>query len=180
MKRSSHYLCVAAAVWMLALSTSASAHGERPEFTGPPGHGDELRAGFGQAFDARVVYEVMRYRTELRLTPQQETLARDAEDAWAIFRNRHIQTRTKMQADLTAERAKEVMDFESLLRGVDATRIEVQKAYEQSRDRWLAFYRSLSPDQKATLSKLVRSRLAQIDAMRERAINRVPAGEARP
>jgi Spy/CpxP family protein refolding chaperone len=107
-------------------------------------------------------------KDELKLTAEQSAKWQEAEAAGKAAREAMRQDHEKMRAVMEAERQKEVLDLTKLDQQMESLMEAGRKAREQARDKWLALYDSLNPDQKRIASIRLKAAFARMDAMHDR------------
>ena len=142
-----------------ALVLSSGAAFAQPAMHHGGGHGDFVMA-------------IAALKGQLNLnTSQQQTW----DSAVAAARNAHQAARANLKSlhdAAVAELAKADPDLASLAARADDVRAQNQAAQRQVRDTWLALYATFTPDQKAVVRDALQKRIARMDSMREKFMQR--------
>jgi protein CpxP len=141
---------LAAAVVFAGGALQAVAHGHRAD--GP----DFAMARLGKLHD------------QLKLTPEQEGLWRQAEEKTRETAKQMRASRDKVRDALKQELAKSEPDLAAVASIADQAQEDRLKARHEVRDLWLKLYAGLSPQQKAVAADFLRDRLARAEHFREK------------
>lgn len=155
-------LVVASAVLSLGLAASA--------FAMPPGDGAYGFSGHGmhRQHTDRSMKGMSRLHDDLKLDAKQEALWQDADKAakenMSSMGERMRKQREETQALLNQPGA----DLRAVLKLMDDLRAEGQKQREAGRDRWLAVYDALNPEQKEKVRLFFKNRMDRMDHFGQR------------
>jgi protein CpxP len=101
-------------------------------------------------------------REQLKLNPEQDALWQQAETSTREQMRRMMEEGRGMRDKARAELDKPGADLRSVFAQGDQLRQQAEEARRQSRDKWLAVYDSLNPDQKEQVRVFMKARLDRI------------------
>ena len=155
MKRKLYALIFAAGFAGIALTAWAQA----------PGHG---------MHDPLAVLQRIQAKLNLNTSQQQQWDAAVAQSkvAHQAIRANFQQLKTATQAEL----AKTDPDLAALATLSDQLQQQNIAQRQQTRAAWLALYGTFSADQKTTVKDAINARMARMDALRQRMLDRLPGG----
>lgn len=153
-KTSSRYLAIASAALAMTFGTAYAADNGTP--------------GGGHSGSAHMMRRLEALHAQLKLTPEQEqkwqsALATMKQNRQAMHAN-HQQMRQKFKA----ARQQSILDLDALHATHQQFEQQNQQLREQTVTAWLAFYDSLNDQQKATVSTMIKKRLAKMEARHEK------------
>jgi Spy/CpxP family protein refolding chaperone len=109
-----------------------------------------------------------RVKSELNLNTSQQqqwdAAVAQSKAAHQAARSSHEQVHAALQAEL----AKAEPDLAAVAAAGDAARQQSMDARKQARAAWLALYSSFTPEQKGVARDAIKSRMARMEAFRER------------
>lgn len=129
-----------------------------------------------EAHGGSLVAQLGRLKSQLNLTDAQQAIWQDAETASKAARTAAMQAHTQLQSQIGQEIQKDVIDFRAIEQSADAARAGAKTAMDTARDKWYVAYDSLSPEQKAQVSKLFQQQWAKMAAMRQQWQQKHPQG----
>jgi len=145
---------VTALVLTLGAAATAFAVGSDHERCG--GARMEHHMGYGMK-------DMARLHDDLKLDAKQETLWQDAQKATQGSRNALREQIRKQREDTLDKLNQPGADLRAILKQMDEAREAGRKEHEASRDRWLAVYDSLNPEQKEKARLFFKSKLEHAD-----------------
>lgn len=156
--RTSLRLAAVAAATVLALTGVAALAQSGPMHThgGPPGGGIEIERVLGAV------------KGQLNLNTSQQLMW---DNAVAQTKAAHTSGRANMQKvhdALTAELGKPEPDLAAVAAIADSSQTSNQTLRHTVRDQWLQLYGTFTPEQKAVVRTALLTRVARMDAMREK------------
>jgi len=146
---------VAALVLSLGAAATAFAVGTDRASCGP-GSRMEHHMGHGMK-------EMSRLHDELKLDAKQETLWQDAEKVSKGNLSGMREQMRKQREDALAKLSQPGADLRAVLKQMDEAREAGRKQHEADRERWLAVYDSLNPEQKEKARLFFKSRLEHME-----------------
>lgn len=155
----------------LALSLGLAGAGAALAFG--PGQGHERCSGRMEHGMTQGLRGMERLHDELKLDARQEALWQEARQSMRGMagdkdaRNAMRERMQKQRSDALAALSQPGADLRGLMQQMDAQRDEMRdamrKQHEASRDRWLAVYDSLNPEQKEKARLFFKSKLERMD-----------------
>lgn len=119
--------------------------------------GDRMEHGM-----AHGMKEMSRLHGELKLDAKQEALWQDAEKAAKNDMGALRERMGKQRETALATLAQPGADLRAVMKQMDDFKAEGRKQHEANRDRWLAVYDSLNPEQKEKARLFFKSRLERM------------------
>lgn len=155
-------LIAASAVLSLGLAASA--------FAMPPGDGACGFSGHGmhRQYSDRGMKGMSRLHDDLKLDAKQEALWQDADKAAKDHKVSMGERMRKQREETQALLNQPGADLRAVLKRMDDFRTEGQKQHEAGRERWLAVYDALNPEQKEKVRLFFKSRMDRMDHFGQR------------
>jgi len=123
-----------------------------------------------------LISQLGRLKSQLNLTDAQQAIWQDAETASKAAHTAAQQAHSALRAQIGQEIQKDVIDFRAIEQSAEAAHASAKAARDTARDKWYVAYDSLSPEQKAQVSKIFQQKWAKMAAMREQWQQKHPAG----
>ena len=128
----------------------------QPGRPGPAGHGLEVE------------HVIAALKSQLNLNTSQQVMFDNAVAASKAARGTFRQNMEQVHTVLNNELAKSEPDLAVVAAAADAAQANTQTLRKQVRDQWLALYATFSPTQKAVVRDAIKSRVARMEAFREK------------
>ena len=119
-----------------------------------------------------VVMGIMRLKSQLNLNTSQQTMWDNAVAAGKSARSTARTNLQKVHDTLAAELAKPEPDLAAVSAAADSARNANAALHAQVRDAWLNLYSTFTPDQKTVVKNALSQRLAKMDQMRQKWLQR--------
>jgi hypothetical protein len=128
--------------------------------------GERMGHGRGQGLALEGVLASV--KAQLNLNTSQQLMWDNVTAQTKAARDSGRASMDQVRSVLTAELAKAEPDFAAVASAADAAQAGNQALHKQVRDQWLALYATFSPAQKVVVRDAVKTRVARMDAFRER------------
>jgi len=123
-----------------------------------------------------VVMGIMRLKSQLNLNTSQQTMWDNAVAAGKSARSTARGNMQKVHDTLAAELAKPEPDLAAVSAAADSARNANAALHAQVRDAWLNLYSTFTPDQKTVVKNALSQRLAKMDQMRQKWLQKHSSG----
>jgi Spy/CpxP family protein refolding chaperone len=119
-----------------------------------------------------VVMSIVRLKNQLNLNTSQQTMWDNAVAAGKAARTTARANLQKVHDTLAAELAKPEPDLAAVAAAADSARNANAALHAQVREAWLNLYSTFTPDQKTVVKNALSQRLAKMDQMRQKWLQR--------
>ena len=123
-----------------------------------------------------VVMSIVALKSQLNLNTSQQSMWDNAVAAGKAARQTARANMQKVHDTLSAELAKPEPDLAAVSAAADSARNANAALHAQVRDAWLNLYSTFTPDQKTVVKNALSQRLAKMDQMRQKWLQKHSSG----